>query len=204
MLNTDQVPYCVDCKQWRGFLHATLILITHAGRYGNKLEPTYPMSALRCKPHKKKKPSEDGRPRSCLDQKRPPKYLELMLSNMLRPTFVPNVVVLTWTRASAALDWYTLPLSIKTTRPDLSPPHPCTPTPHPTSNPTAQHGLIDFPVAHHVSHCETVYAPFQLHGWAPTTTMSVKQSILGKRVKKFAKKRFSDYDKTRNLCWITW
>ena len=25
----------------------------------------------------KKKPSEDGRPRSCLDQKRPPKYLEL-------------------------------------------------------------------------------------------------------------------------------
>ena len=51
-----------------------------------------------------------------------------------------------------------------------NPPHPCTPTPHPTSNPTAQHGLIDFPVAHHVSHCETVYAPFQLHGWAPTTT----------------------------------
>ena len=96
------------------------------------------------------------------DQKRPPKYLELMLSNMLRPTFVPNLVVLIWTRASAALDLLTLPLSIKTTRPDPPPPHPCTPTPHPNSNPTAQHGLIDFPVAHHVSHCETIYAPFQL------------------------------------------
>ena len=56
------------------------------------------------------------------------------------------------------------------TWPTPTPPHPCTPTPHPTSNPTAQHGLIDFPVAHHVSHCETVYAPFQLHGWASTTT----------------------------------
>ena len=68
-----------------------------------------------------------GRPRSCLDQKRPQKYLELMLSNMLRPTFVPNLVVLTWTRASAALDWLTLPLSIKTTRPD-PPLHPHPPS----------------------------------------------------------------------------
>ena len=79
--------------------------------------------------------SEDGRSHSCLDQKRPPKYLGLLLSNMLRPTFVPNLVVLTWTRASAALDWLTLPLSIKTTRPDPLTPHP-TPTPPPPPPPS--------------------------------------------------------------------
>ena len=61
-----------------------------------------------------------------------PKYLELMLSNMLRPTFVQNLVVLTWTRASAALDWLTLPSSIKTTRPDPPPPPPLHPNPPPS------------------------------------------------------------------------
>ena len=66
-----------------------------------------------------------------------PKYLELMLSNMLRPTFVPNLVVLTWTRASAAPDWLTLPLSIKTTRPDPSlHPHP------PIQIQTRQHSTV--------------------------------------------------------------
>ena len=61
-----------------------------------------------------------------------PKIPRTVLSNMLRPTFVPNLVVLTWTRASAALDWLTLPLSIKTTRPDPPPPTPPL-HPHPTS-----------------------------------------------------------------------
>ena len=66
------------------------------------------------------------------DQKRPPKYLELMLSNMLRPTFVPNVVVLTLSKSIGCLRLIN-PTIINQNHPTWPTPTPYL-HPHPPSN----------------------------------------------------------------------